>query len=55
MTGKPGDINFTVDLPAALAVGLGKAKADIRQAEQALQQGRRALSVRSDAREAGRG
>ena len=38
MTGKPGDINFIVDLPAPLAAGLGKAKADIRQAEQALQQ-----------------
>ena len=38
MTGKPGDVNFVVDLPAPLAAGLGKAKADIRQAEQALQQ-----------------
>lgn len=37
MTGKPGDINFIVDLPAPLAAGLGKAKADIRQAEQDLQ------------------
>ena len=38
MTGKPGDVNFVVDLPAPLTAGLGKAKANIRKAEQALQQ-----------------